>query len=143
MSCALALFIFHSPKEASLELATFFSIFGLVFIGEFGDKTQFATGTGALANRSRTWIIYLGSIFALVTASSFTTFTAGLIPMSWLYWISLIGGCLLTGYGIYLFKQSDVGADEGEEIAERHSWSFSFHSFGLSYSQKLATRVKS
>lgn len=114
-----------------MELATFFSIFGLVFIGEFGDKTQFAAGTGALANRSRTWVIYLGSIFALVIASGLTTFAAGLIPTSWLIWVSLIGGCLLIGYGIYLFKQAEAEADDDDEVVERASWALFLSQFWI------------
>jgi putative Ca2+/H+ antiporter (TMEM165/GDT1 family) len=76
-------------------LSIFASTFLLVFIGELGDKTQIATGTGTLANRGQPQVVFFSSTLALVTVAGLTVFFAGLIPPAVLpqvqkYWRRLV-----------------------------------------------------
>jgi putative Ca2+/H+ antiporter (TMEM165/GDT1 family) len=105
-----------------LDFTTFVSVFVLVFVGELGDKTQFAAGTGTLTNPSRVKIIFLSSVLALVVASGITTFLAGLIPKPALPTIVLAGGILLTIYGIYLFTQAGIDEDKKDTTSKKTNW---------------------
>lgn len=95
--------------------AIFFSTFFLVFVGELGDKTQIAAGTGTLANARSVRIIFYSSILALACVAGITTFAAGLIPPLWVPSIKLVGGALLALYGSYLFWKAGQPDDENDE----------------------------
>lgn len=98
-------------------VSVFASTFLLVFVGELGDKTQIAAGTGALANRRRAGTIFVASILALTAVSGLTVFGAGLIPPAFVPTLRLIGGGLLIAYGIYLFlgAKTPIGEDDTPE----------------------------
>lgn len=101
-----------------MDLITiYFSTFLLVFIGELGDKTQIAAGTGTLANARSVKIIWLSSSVALVCVAGLTVFGAGLIPTRFIPTITLVGGALLALYGIYLLRKAGtaIEAQEGED----------------------------
>lgn len=109
--------------DSFVDLITvFFSTFGLVFINEFGDKTQFAAGAGSLTNRTKVRAIYFSSVLALVAVSGVTVFLAGFIPVSWLPSIKLIGGVLLVLYGIYLLMKKEDADSVDEDIAGKSDW---------------------
>ncbi len=95
--------------------AIFFSTFLLVFIGELGDKTQIAAGTGTLANTRRISTIFLSSALALICVAGITTFAAGLIPASAIPTIKKVGGVLLALYGIYLFQKAGQLDDTNQQ----------------------------
>lgn len=84
-------------------LSVFVSTFAIVFVGELGDKTQIAAGTGTLANKKRTWVIFFSSSLALIAVAVLTVALTGLLPDSWLPQIKIFGGALLLLYGLYLF----------------------------------------
>jgi Ca2+/H+ antiporter, TMEM165/GDT1 family len=98
----------------------FISTFLFVFIGELGDKTQIAAGTGTLANRTQTKVIFASSIAALTAVSGLTVFGAGLIPQSYIPTLALAGGILLIAYGIYLFfKTEEASKEDGASDTKR------------------------
>lgn len=103
-------------------ILVFFSTFGLVFIGELGDKTQIAAGTGTLANRKQTGTIFLSSILALTAVSGLTVFGAGLIPQTYIPTLTFIGGALLIIYGFYLFFKTAESDDEEGNIEAKSTW---------------------
>jgi putative Ca2+/H+ antiporter (TMEM165/GDT1 family) len=97
-------------------ITVFFSTFLIVGIGELGDKTQIASGIGALANRSNVKIIFFSSALALMSVAGITTLFAGFIPDDYLPKIIKAGGFLLIIYGIYLFAKASE--NDGEIIQE-------------------------
>ena len=101
-----------------MELITiFFSTFFLVFIGELGDKTQIAAGTGTLANQNYIRVIFISSSLALITVAGLTVFFAGFIPDKLIPVTAKVGGILLIVYGIYLYLQAGKNDDAGEEVS--------------------------
>ncbi len=97
-------------------ITTFFWTFLIVGIGELGDKTQIASGVGALANRNNVKIIFFSSALALISVAGITTLFAGFIPENYLPKIIKAGGFLLILYGIYLFDTASK--NEGKIIQE-------------------------
>ena len=60
-----------------MDLRTFFTTFGLVFLAELGDKTQLATmGLASAAGDGRRWLVFAASALAL-TLSSLIAVLAG------------------------------------------------------------------
>ena len=88
-------------------ISVFFWTLLIVGVGELGDKTQIAAGSGTLANRKNIKIIFFSSSLALITVAGFTTLFAGIIPANYLPKFVKAGGFLLILYGIYLFEKSD------------------------------------
>ncbi|MBI4231739.1 TMEM165/GDT1 family protein [Candidatus Peregrinibacteria bacterium] len=124
-------------------LAVLFSTFGIVFVGELGDKTQVAAGTGALANRRRTRWIFAGSAAALTCVALLTTVGAGLIPRSWLPVIEVIGGIGLIVYGLYLAYQawSDDG-DDDEKEATGSGWALFWAQFWIVVTAEMGDKTQ-
>lgn len=61
---------------SGVDLRTFFTTFGLVFLAELGDKTQLATMGLAAAADGRRWLVFAASVLAL-TLSSLIAVLAG------------------------------------------------------------------
>jgi putative Ca2+/H+ antiporter (TMEM165/GDT1 family) len=120
----------------------FASTFFLVFIGELGDKTQIAAGTGTLANRKQTSTIFLSSILALVTVSGLTVFGAGLIPATLVPTLTLVGGGLLIFYGIYLFFKTDKSDGEDETFEEKSAWGLFASQFLVVFLAELGDKTQ-
>ncbi len=124
-------------------LAVLFSTFGIVFVGELGDKTQVAAGTGALANRSRTRWIFAGSAAALTTVALLTTVGAGLIPRSWLPVIEIVGGIGLVIYGLYLAYQAYKNGDDGDEKeATGTGWMLFWAQFWIVFTAEMGDKTQ-
>tara|TARA_B100002051_G_C16734941_1_gene640655 strand:+ start:1334 stop:1903 length:570 start_codon:yes stop_codon:yes gene_type:complete len=123
------------------SLMIFLSSFALVFVGELGDKTQIASGTGALANRRRATIIFWSSIAALVTVAGSTVFLAGLIPEGFVPTISVIGGILLIIYAIYLFIDAHQEKDESEEESGTN-WALFISHFTIVFIAELGDKTQ-
>lgn len=122
--------------------AIFLSTFLLVFIGELGDKTQIAAGTGTLANARRVNIIFFSSALALTCVAGITTFAAGLIPQSWVPTIKQIGGVLLALYGIYLFKKAGQPDDESPEEETDTGWKLFLSHFAVVFIAELGDKTQ-
>jgi putative Ca2+/H+ antiporter (TMEM165/GDT1 family) len=123
-------------------ILVFFSTFGLVFIGELGDKTQIAAGTGTLANRKQTRTIFLSSILALTAVSGITVFGAGLIPPTYIPTLTLVGGGLLIIYGIYLFFKTAESDDEEDEIEAKSAWGLFASQFLVVFLAELGDKTQ-
>lgn len=116
--------------------------FLLVFVGELGDKTQIATGTGALANRARMKVIFLSSASALTAVAGLTVFFASLIPESWLPAIQNLGGILLIGYGVYLFIKAEEGDNEDDNQIKAGGWKLFIAHFMVVFVAELGDKTQ-
>lgn len=126
-----------------MDLGTvFISTFFLVFIGELGDKTQIAAGTGTLANRKQTGAIFLSSILALTAVSGLTVFGAGLIPQAFIPTLTLVGGGLLIVYGIYLFFKTDNSDDTDDGFEEKSAWGLFLSQFLVVFLAELGDKTQ-
>jgi putative Ca2+/H+ antiporter (TMEM165/GDT1 family) len=123
-------------------LSVFISTFLLVFIGELGDKTQIAAGTGTLANRKRTGTIFISSVLALVCVSGLTVFGAGLIPSSLIPTLTTIGGGLLIIYGIYLFRKKSDDTEEDTDFEQKSAWGIFFSQFFVVFMAELGDKTQ-
>ena len=127
-----------------MDLVTvFLSTFTIVFIGELGDKTQIAAGTGALANKGSIWTIFYSSSLALILAVALAVFFAGLIPSGHLPLIKKVGGALLVLYGVYLFFKTD-GPDGGVdlELSSKNIWELFFCNFWVVFIAELGDKTQ-
>lgn len=125
-----------------MELITIFSYtFLLVFIGELGDKTQIATGTGALANRARTRIIFLSSALALVAVAGLTVLLAGLIPEKFIPIIEITGGLMLITYGSYLFFTANESDGDGDN-SDENGWKLFLVHFSVVFVAELGDKTQ-
>ncbi len=110
------------------KMENFFGVlittFGIVFVAELGDKTQIASGVGALANRRSVWWVFTGSVVALTIVALLTTILAGFIPARALPTVEFFGGVSLVIYGLYIAwkarKVEDVSEEEPGE--EKKGW---------------------
>lgn len=127
-----------------MDLGTVFvSTFILVFIGELGDKTQIAAGTGTLNNQKNGKLIFFSSVFALTTVAGLTVFSAGLIPETLLPSIKNIGGILLVLYGIYLYKQAgSIDFDKTEEVSKQNNWGIFLSHFSVVFMAELGDKTQ-
>lgn len=125
-----------------MNLSTvFISTFLLVFIGELGDKTQIAAGTGTLANRKQTGTIFFSSVLALVAVSGLTVFGAGLIPRSIVPTLTKVGGALLILYGIYLIRKTDESDSADDAREEENSWGLFLSQFLVVFMAELGDKT--
>lgn len=101
-------------------LGVLITTFAVVFVAELGDKTQVASGIGALANRKSVRWIFAGSAVALTTVSLLTTVLAGLIPAGALPAIAFGAGLGLIIHGLVLaWKARHVYEHDIEEMEEK------------------------
>jgi len=126
-----------------VDLFTIFvTTFGLVFLGELGDKTQLATGTGTLANRRNTSLIFLSSSLALASVAGLTVFFAGLIPDELVPIIEKIGGILLIFYGIYLYRKADGTNESDSEPLNKSNHVLFFSHFSVVFIAELGDKTQ-
>lgn len=126
-----------------MEVITiFFYTFALVFVGELGDKTQIAAGTGTLANRTQIRIIFFSSALALVVVAGLTVFFAGLIPHAWIPFIQKAGGLLLVCYGCYLFLQAGTAKEDGTEELQVSGWKLFLTHFLIVFIAELGDKTQ-
>lgn len=62
-----------------MELKTFLTVFGAVFVAELGDKTQLATLLFAADRPEQKLIVFLGAALALVATSALGVLAGGLV----------------------------------------------------------------
>lgn len=122
--------------------SVFISTFLLVFVGELGDKTQIAAGTGTLANRRQTGTIFFSSAIALMAVSGLTVFGAGLIPQSFIPTLTMIGGGLLIVYGIHLFRKKDNADDESASVDTKSAAGLFFSQFFVVFIAELGDKTQ-
>lgn len=123
-------------------LTIFFSTFLFVFIGELGDKTQIAAGTGTLANKRKIGIIFFSSSFALIAVAGITVYFAGLIPENTIPYIKKVGGALLVVYGTYLYTQSGKADDETEESSQVNDWALFLSHFSVVFMAEMGDKTQ-
>ena len=112
----------------------FLLTFGVVFIGELGDKSQAITFFAALTNRSKRYVVFFATALALTFVSGTTIYLTGFIPRSWLSTIVTIGGIGLIGYGLfilYTLYQVDTGDDGGAPDFNENYWPLFSRQFAL------------
>lgn len=101
-------------------LAPLFKSFILVFIAEFGDKSQLVCMT--LAARYKPWPVLLGAIVAF-SLLNLLGVTIGAVAARWLpEWLVLVAVCLLfVLFGIQSLRESsEEDADGRDEKVGRH-----------------------
>ncbi|MCB9810551.1 MAG: TMEM165/GDT1 family protein [Candidatus Nomurabacteria bacterium] len=127
-----------------MELVSIFvSTFAVVFVGELGDKTQIATGTGALAKPGHTKIIFLSSSIALIAVAGLTTFFAGLIPKEYMPYVVVVGGIVLIIYGIYLYLKAGKNEDGlKEDFSEKRTWVIFFTNFWIIFIAEMGDKTQ-
>lgn len=124
------------------SLTILFSTFILVFVGELGDKTQIAAGTGALANNTRMRVIFFSSVLALTAVASLTVFAASLVPATYVPWVKKIGGILLFIYGAYLFYDAHVDEDTNEELVDKNIWKLFWSHFSVVFIAEMGDKTQ-
>lgn len=62
-----------------MDLKILFTVFGVIFLAELGDKTQLATLLFAADKEVNKWMIFLGASLALILASGLGVLAGGLI----------------------------------------------------------------
>lgn len=124
-----------------MNLNVLLPIFGLVFLNELGDKTQIAAGTSTLANRRQTTTIFISSSLALMLVAGITVFAAGFIPKAWQPALTIVGGCLLVIYGIYLFSQAAEPEIADNEVKKKNGASLFFSQFIVVFLAELGDKT--
>lgn len=123
-------------------LMLFLSTFAIVFIGELGDKTQIAAGSGALSNKDDKVLIFLGSAGALVLVAGITTFFTNLIPQEILPLLTQVGGVLLIAYSLYLYyKLGDPDHEEGSNPS-KNGLALFFSQFAIVFMNELGDKTQ-
>ncbi|BCX87852.1 Ca2+/H+ antiporter, TMEM165/GDT1 family [Methylomarinovum tepidoasis] len=114
--------------------------FALVFLAEFGDKSQLVCMT--LAARHRPWPVLLGAVvaFALLDALAvvFGATVAGWLPR-WL--VGLAVGLLFAGFGIHALTAGEE-ADGDEVVAARSGHGIFFTTFALIFMAEFGDKTQ-
>lgn len=110
----------HFPPLAEL-LSISGASFILIFLAEFGDKSQLVCMT--LAAKHRPWPVLLGAVIAFAVlnllAVLFGTVVAAWIPE---FWLALIVAGLFGFFGVQsLLFDDDDDDDDGTEVRSSHS----------------------
>lgn len=134
----------QGPEDKMYEFLTvLMSTYGIVFLGELGDKTQIAAGAGAMANRTRTWWIFAGSATALTCVALLTTVGAGLIPSTWLPTIEVVGGVGLVAYGLWLTYKALKGDDDDDDgELDSTGWELFMVQFSVVFMAELGDKTQ-
>ena len=81
---------------------TVFTVFGLIFLAELGDKTQLATFAYAASSRQK-FAVFIGASLALIVTSFIGAYLGGMlgkfIPYSYVH---KGAGLLFIGIGIFM-----------------------------------------
>ncbi len=62
-----------------MDLKILFTVFGVIFLAELGDKTQLATLLFAADKEVNKWMVFIGASLALIVASGLGVLAGGLI----------------------------------------------------------------
>ena len=93
-------------------IAIFMKTFAMMFLMEFGDKTQIALMTSASATGSGKghWMILAGAVCALAVSSALAVFVGAKIgehiPKRM---IQAVAGCVFVVFGVIYLKDAVVG----------------------------------
>ena len=61
-----------------MDIKTFLTVFGVVFLAELGDKTQLATLLFAADKEVNKWLVFVGASLALIATSAIGVLAGGL-----------------------------------------------------------------
>jgi len=99
-----------------LEIEAGLAAFGIVFVAEFGDKTQLALL--ALATRHKPWHVLAGSVVGFLVVTAFAVVVgqaaATYLPQTTL---RLVGGLLFLTFAVLAARRPD---EEAEPVPSRH-----------------------
>lgn len=88
-----------------MDWKIFFTIFGVVFIAELGDKTQLATMLFATDKQVNKYTVFLAASFALIVASALGVLAGTLlseyISEKYLHYIAGVGFIAIGIYTLY------------------------------------------
>ena len=62
-----------------MDIKTFLTVFGVVFLAELGDKTQLATLLFAADKEVSKWLVFIGASLALIATSAIGVLAGGLV----------------------------------------------------------------
>lgn len=65
-----------------MDLKILFTVFGVIFLAELGDKTQLATLLFAADKEVNKWMVFIGASLALIVASGLGVLAGGLISQN-------------------------------------------------------------
>jgi len=81
---------------------TVFTVFGLIFLAELGDKTQLATFAYAASSRQR-FAVFIGASLALIVTSFIGAYLGGVLGRFIPYqYVHKGAGLLFIGIGIFM-----------------------------------------
>jgi len=81
---------------------TVFTVFGLIFLAELGDKTQLATFAYAASSRQR-FAVFIGASLALMVTSFIGAYLGGMLGKFIPYhYVHKGAGLLFIGIGIFM-----------------------------------------
>ena len=136
-----------------MDWATFFSAFGLLFVGEFGDKTQLVVITQVCKHR-RPWQVFLGGSLALAAVTglgvAFGQVLGALVPelvMQYAAATAFVVMGLLVLYDLFRTRgqaEDDACAcptDDGEGVSSRRqNWVAFSSTLGLLFVAELGDK---
>ncbi len=89
--------------------------FGIVFVGELGDKSQAIAFVAALTNRTKRLIVFAATALGLTLVSGVTIYLTGFVPDEWLPRIIKMSGLGLVLYGSYIIYALRQGNEDDTE----------------------------
>jgi putative Ca2+/H+ antiporter (TMEM165/GDT1 family) len=104
----------------------FLTVAAAIFVAELTDKDAFLLLT--LATRKRAWFVFCaGSIAFTITTAIIITFGDLILAIVPVFWIKLVGGVIMIGYGFWQFFQSDeeeMGSEKRKFLARASGKNF-------------------
>lgn len=101
----MGLLCIYQREAVGLDWKVFFTIFGVVFVAELGDKTQLAAMMFAADKEVNKYTVFLAASFALIVASALGvlagTLLAEYMSEKYLHYIAGIGFIAIGIYTLY------------------------------------------
>ncbi|MDG6904363.1 MAG: TMEM165/GDT1 family protein [Nitrososphaerota archaeon] len=99
-------------------LPSFATIFATIFVAELADKDALLLLT--LATRIRSWTAFAaGSVAFTITSAIIVSVGYLLIQIVPIFWVRLVGGFVMIGFGLWTYFRSDSDEKEEERLIRR------------------------